>query len=106
QQSAPARAGGGTAGPDLTSATATAVDLAALDMASVIKASQAISSEIVLEQLWTTTMRIMLENAGGQRGCFVVRKDGQLVIEGLSELGQDAASASSISVDSAEGALA
>ncbi|MEX8509854.1 MAG: AAA family ATPase [Leptothrix ochracea] len=55
---------------------------ATLDMASVMKASQAISGEIVLEQLWTTTMRIMLENAGGQRGCFVVSKDGALHIEG------------------------
>jgi predicted ATPase/class 3 adenylate cyclase len=60
-----------------------------LDIASVIKASQAISSEIVLEQLWTTTMRIMLENAGGQRGCFVVRKDGELVIEGQCEVGRE-----------------
>lgn len=62
------------------------VDLAALDLASVMKASQAISSEIALEQLWTATMRIMLENAGGQRGCFVVREDGPLAIEGLCEL--------------------
>ena len=69
----------------VTSTIATAVESASLDMASVMKASQAISSEIVLERLWTTTMRIMLENAGGQRGCFVVRRDGRLVIEGQSE---------------------
>jgi predicted ATPase/class 3 adenylate cyclase len=56
---------------------------ATLDMASVMKASQAISGEIVLEQLWTTTMRIMLENAGGQQGCFVIRRDDdELQIEG------------------------
>jgi class 3 adenylate cyclase len=60
-------------------------------MASVIKASQAISSEIVLERLWATTMRVMLENAGGQRGCFVVRKGEQFVMEGLSEVGREAA---------------
>ncbi|NJD08480.1 MAG: GAF domain-containing protein, partial [Methylococcaceae bacterium] len=67
----------------------TAVDSEALDIASVMKASRAISSEIVLEQLWTTTMRIMLENAGGQRGCFVIRRDGQLTVEGLSEIGSE-----------------
>jgi predicted ATPase/class 3 adenylate cyclase len=93
-------------GAELRSTSLTAVDSAALDLASMMKASQAISSEIVLEQLWTTTMRIMLENAGGQRGCFVVRKDAQLVIEGLNEVGNDVAAARSIAVDGAEGALA
>lgn len=62
-------------------------DLSTLDLASVMKASQAISSEIVLERLWATTMRIMLENAGGQRGCFIVQDDGRLVVEGRSEIG-------------------
>ena len=71
-----------------------------------MKASQAISSEIVLERLWTTTMRIMLENAGGQRGCFVVRRDGRLVIEGQSEVGSEmSSSARSVNVDGADGAL-
>ncbi len=97
----------GTSGTELYSTTAAVVDSASLDMTSVMKASQVISSEIVLEHLWTTTMRVMLENAGGQRGCFVVRKDGQLVIEGLSEVGDDAAvAAQSIPVDGADGALA
>lgn len=86
------------------------VDSAALDLASVMKASQAISGEIALEQLWTTTMRIMLENAGGQRGCFVVREGGTLVIEGLSELDREASSpappARSIPFDGNEGAQA
>lgn len=84
---------------ELREGTSAEVDSATLDMASLMKASQAISSEIVLEQLWTTTMRIMLENAGGQRGCFVIRRDGQLVIEGLSEVGRESnAPARSITV--------
>ncbi len=87
--------------------SATAALEASLDMASVMKASQAISSEIVLEQLWSTTMRIMLENAGGQRGCFVLRKEGQLVVEGQSEVGCEVSSwARSITVDSPDSALA
>jgi predicted ATPase/class 3 adenylate cyclase len=69
------------------------VDSASLDLVSVMKASQAISGEIVLEQLWARTMQIMLENAGGQRGAFVVElADGSLVIEGLCEAGHDGAS--------------
>jgi class 3 adenylate cyclase len=67
-----------------------AVEPELLDLASVMKASQAISGELLLEQLWATTMRIMLENAGGQRGAFVVRRDGRLLIEGLCEVGADA----------------
>jgi class 3 adenylate cyclase len=51
-------------------------------------------------------MRIMLENAGGQRGCFVVRKDGQLVIEGLSEVGREVAPTRSLGIDSPVGARA
>jgi predicted ATPase/class 3 adenylate cyclase len=91
---------------DLRTADSIGVDSAALDLASVMKASQAISSEIALEQLWTTTMRIMLENSGGQRGCFVVRQDGQLVIEGLCEIDREtAATPPAIPFDGNEGAL-
>lgn len=81
---ADARAGG-------VAPAAGALDSAALDMSSVMKASQAISGEIVLEQLWASTMRIMLENAGGQRGCFVLERDREFFVEGLIEVG-DAAS--------------
>ncbi len=49
-------------------------------------------------------MRIMLENAGGQRGCFVIRKDGRLIIEGQSEI--DAGHRAADPFDGAEGALA
>ncbi|WP_341679286.1 AAA family ATPase [Niveibacterium sp. SC-1] len=75
---------------DLRASAATPVDGDTLDMASVMKASRAISGELVLEQLWTTTMRIMLENAGGQRGGFVIRDEGRLMVEGLCEIGNAA----------------
>ena len=52
-----------------------------LDMASVMKASREISGEILLDQLLQTTMSILLENAGGQWGCLVVRREGRLNIE-------------------------
>lgn len=84
----------------------TPMDSAELDMASIMKASQAISSEMVLDQLWIITMRIMLENAGGQRGCIVVWKGGQHVIEGLTEIGdEDPSTGRSIPLAGPEGAL-
>ncbi len=52
-----------------------------LDLASVMKASREISSEIVLDRLLKTTMNILLENAGGQWGCLVVRREGRLEVE-------------------------
>lgn len=45
---------------------------AALDLATVMKASQAIASEIVLENLLRTLMHILLENAGAQTGCLLL----------------------------------
>ncbi len=52
-----------------------------LDLASVMKASRQISGEIVLEKLLNTTMDILLENAGGQWGCLVVRHEGRLEVK-------------------------
>ncbi|PQJ95796.1 serine/threonine protein kinase [Chromatium okenii] len=44
-----------------------------LDLASVMKASQAITSEIVLENLLQTLMKILLENAGAESGCLLLQ---------------------------------
>ena len=87
---APARApGGGAASLTLDQATKS-LDTHSLDMSSVIKASQTISGEIVLDELWKTTIQILLENAGAQRGCFVVQQDDQLVIRAQGEVGRGA----------------
>ncbi|MEJ2403661.1 MAG: diguanylate cyclase [Candidatus Thiodiazotropha sp.] len=61
----------------------TALDATDLDLASVMKASREISGEIVLDQLLNTTMAILLENAGGQWGCLVVRREGRLNVEAI-----------------------
>ncbi len=81
--------GSGTDARTLDRATRS-LDADALDMSSVIKASQTISGEIVVDQLWKTTIQILLENAGAQKGCFVVRQDDQLVIQAQGEVGRDA----------------
>lgn len=56
-------------------------DTELLDFASVMKAVQAISGELVLVNLLRRVMEILLENAGGQRGHFVLRVEGDLVIK-------------------------
>ncbi len=52
-----------------------------LDLATVIKASGAINSEIVLEKLLKKLLHIILENAGAQKGCIILERDGQLFVE-------------------------
>ncbi len=52
-------------------------ELSILDLHTVIKASQTLSSEILLEQLQSKLMTIVIENAGAQKGCLVVQKEEQ-----------------------------
>ncbi|WP_437568999.1 AAA family ATPase [Sorangium sp. So ce542] len=46
----------------------------ALDLGSVLKASQAISGEIVLDRLLDALMRTLVENAGARRGCLLLAR--------------------------------
>ena len=52
----------------------------AVDLLSVIKASQAISGEIILDRLIERLMHILVENAGADRGILVLERDGILNI--------------------------
>jgi len=46
-----------------------------LDLVSLMKASNAISGEMVLDTLLGKVMRIVIENAGAQRGLFILKED-------------------------------
>jgi GAF domain-containing protein len=52
-----------------------------LDLATVIKVSQAVSSEIVLEKLIDTLMRTALEHAGAERGMLILPQGVELLVE-------------------------
>jgi signal transduction histidine kinase/GAF domain-containing protein/CheY-like chemotaxis protein len=52
-----------------------------LDLTTVIKVSQAVSGEIVLEKLIDTLMRTALEHAGAQRGLLIVSHGGTQRLE-------------------------
>ncbi|OUL32027.1 serine/threonine protein kinase [Nostoc sp. RF31YmG] len=58
----------------------------AFDLAAVLKASQAISSEIELEPLLSSLMKILIENAGAQTGFLILENAGQWAIEAACEL--------------------
>ena len=54
-----------------------------LDVATFIKSSQAINSEIVLENLLTKLIKIILENAAAQKVVLLLLKDHKLYIEAV-----------------------
>ena len=60
-----------------------------LDALSLVKAQQAISSEINLQTLVSTLMRVALQSAGAQRGALVLSQGDELqvqaVVDGLPE---------------------
>jgi PAS domain S-box-containing protein len=61
-----------------TSASAAVAEPAVqLDVESVVKASQAISSEIVLPKLIEKLVRIAMEHAGAERGLLILIRDGE-----------------------------
>jgi signal transduction histidine kinase/CheY-like chemotaxis protein len=61
--------------------TAMGTSLEDLDLATVVKVSQAVSGEIVLEKLIDTLMRTALEHAGAQRGLLIVPHGGAQRLE-------------------------
>jgi diguanylate cyclase (GGDEF)-like protein len=61
----------------------------ALDFTSVMKASQAISVEIVLENLLRKLMTILIENAGAQKGFLMLEEGRGLVIRAKGNIASD-----------------
>ncbi len=74
-----------------------------LDTFTVLKASRAISSEIVLEKLQLTLLKLAIENAGAQRGFLILNRDGRLGIEAF--VASDGGDAHSLSPIQREGGL-
>lgn len=58
-----------------------------LDLTTVIKAAETIAREIDLAALLKKMMKIVLENAGAERGCFIRERDGALFIEAQGRIG-------------------
>ncbi|MBW4518697.1 MAG: AAA family ATPase [Scytolyngbya sp. HA4215-MV1] len=81
--------------------TSSTTETVALDLAALMKASQALSDEIVLDKLLAKLMVILLENAGAQRGCLLLEHDGRLQIEAESNVESNSPSVSQVPVTSA-----
>ncbi|MEG5044834.1 AAA family ATPase [Microcoleus sp. B4-C1] len=57
-----------------------------LDLTTVVKASQALASEIVLDKLLEKLMKMAIENAGAQKGFLLMPKGGKLLIQAAASV--------------------
>ena len=75
--------------PATTSSTATmGTPVEQLDLGTVIKASHAVSGEIVLEKLIQTLLVIAVEHAGAERGLLILFRNDQPWIEAQAMTGR------------------
>jgi PAS domain S-box-containing protein len=67
-------------GSSITSTTISSPKFA-LDYESIFKSTQTITSEVVLAKLLEKLMAIIIENAGAERGLFILNNEGNLAVE-------------------------
>src|SRR5271163_4096109 len=72
-----------------TSSTAIAPPVGQLDVETVVRASQALSSEMVLPSLIEKLVRIAVEHAGAERGLLILIRDREPRIEAEATTGPD-----------------
>ncbi len=60
-----------------------------LQLATIIKASQAIASEIKIEKLISKLMQVVMENIYAKKAAFILVKDDNLFIEATTIIGQE-----------------
>ncbi|MGF1933647.1 MAG: protein kinase domain-containing protein [Nostoc sp. ChiQUE02] len=77
----------GTRQLDTTQSTSSKLE--ALDLETVLKASQAIASEILLDKLLAKLMTILIENAGAQTGYLILPTQDEWRIEAMGTIGNE-----------------
>ncbi len=75
-----------------STSTSSSSETATLDLAALMKASQALSGEIVLDKLLAKLMTILLENSGAQRGCLLLDRQDKLYIAAAADVEQSSES--------------
>ncbi|MFN6527622.1 AAA family ATPase [Nostoc sp. ChiSLP03a] len=70
-----------------TSSSSSVSDI--LDLKAILKASHTISSEIELEKLLASLLRIVIENAGADKCVLMLLRDSRLLIKGSMTLGTE-----------------
>jgi predicted ATPase/serine phosphatase RsbU (regulator of sigma subunit) len=70
-----------------TSRTSSSSSNEGLDFSTVMKATQAISGEIVLDKLLKKLMKLLIENAGASKGILILQRQETLLIEAVASVG-------------------
>ncbi len=60
-----------------------------LDMATILKATNALAGEIILENLLVKLMNVLLENTGAEKGCLILKDKEELRVEASGAVGSD-----------------
>ncbi|MBW3585745.1 MAG: SpoIIE family protein phosphatase, partial [Cyanobacteria bacterium 0813] len=60
-----------------------------LDIGTIVKVSQAISGEILLDKLIDKLLKLAMENAGAQRGYLILLEEEDLIIKAIAEVGAE-----------------
>ncbi|MEJ6481066.1 AAA family ATPase [Nostoc punctiforme UO1] len=81
------------------SATSSSNTSVMLDLAAVLKASQTLSSEIELDKLLAKLLQVVIENAGADKCALLLLKEGRLLVEATTEVGQQSRLLQSIFVE-------
>ncbi|MCB9232709.1 MAG: AAA family ATPase [Bacteroidia bacterium] len=74
---------------DITNSSTTTTESALFDLVSVLKASSVISEELVLSRLLDKLLRIVIENAGAQKGFLLLREGSKLFIQAECRIDTD-----------------
>ena len=69
-----------------STSTTTGFQNTLLDLTTVVKASQALASEIMLDKLLQKLMKIVIENAGAQKGFLLMPEAGKLLIQAVASV--------------------
>jgi PAS domain S-box-containing protein len=79
----------GTDEPALGPSTMIGAPVERLDLATVLKVSQAVSGEMMLDKLLDTLMRTAIEQAGAERGLLVLARSGEPRIKAQASIDGD-----------------
>ncbi|MFZ6029063.1 MAG: GAF domain-containing protein [Chloroflexota bacterium] len=60
-----------------------------LDTAAILKVSQTLSQEVRLESLLEKVIRIVMENAGAEKGILIANEESALLVQASGQLGQE-----------------
>ena len=74
--------------PSAITSNSTGTNMQSLDMLAILKSTQAISGEIQLDKLLQKLLRIVLEDAGAQRGAILIKSDNSWLAEIEGDLTQ------------------